>query len=271
MTEFITKPMTEHVHEHTTAQRSIRSCVRVAGLFVANLLFVLPAPAQQAVASTQPPQTAESIAPFDITGYWVSVVTEDWRFRMLTPPKGDYNSVPLNDAARKIADAWDASKDEAEGNACKSYGAPAIMRVPGRVHVTWQDPNTLKFEMDAGTQTRLFYFGEAKGAGGGWQGISKASWDMIAGAGNPARGGSLQVVTTGMKPGYLRKNGVPYSGSAVLTEYYDRTEETNGDSWLVVTTIVDDPTYLATRFITSTHFKKQANAAGWSPSPCEAR
>ena len=212
MTELITKIMTEHVHEHTTAQRFIRSCVRIAGLFVANLLFVLPAPAQQAVASTQPPQTAESIAPFDITGYWVSVVTEDWRFRMLTPPKGDYNSVPLNDAARKIADAWDASKDEAEGNACKSYGAPAIMRVPGRVHVTWQDPNTLKFEMDAGTQTRLFYFGEAKGAGGGWQGISKASWDMIAGAGNPARGGSLQVVTTGMKPGYLRKNGVPYSG-----------------------------------------------------------
>jgi hypothetical protein len=232
----------------------------------AGLLAALPAPAQQ-----NPGQTAQAIEPFDPTGYWVSVVTEDWRFRMVTPPKGDYNSVPLNPAGAKLADAWDPAKDEAEGNACKSYGAPAVMRVPGRLHVTWQDPNTLKFELDAGTQTRLFHFGQPPNRAADWQGTSKASWDMIAGPGNPARGGSLEVVTTGMKAGYLRKNGVPYSANAVLTEYYNRTEETNGDSWLVVTTIVDDPTYLATRFITSTHFKKQANAEGWAPSRCEAR
>jgi hypothetical protein len=259
--------MTTLVTGHMTVRRFRRAYFCMAGLCLASLFPALPALAQQAAR----PQTAEAIAPFDITGYWVSVVTEDWRFRMVTPPKGDYNSVPLNDEARKIADAWDPAKDEADGNACKAYGAPAIMRIPGRVHVTWQDPETLKFEMDAGRQTRLFSFGQPQGPPGGWQGISKASWDMIAGAGNPARGGSLQVVTNGMKPGYLRKNGVPYSANAVVTEYYDRTQETNGDSWLVVTTIVDDPTYLATRFITSTHFKKEASAAGWAPSPCEAR
>jgi hypothetical protein len=247
--------------------RSLSESVSVR-LTVVVLAYVVPLLAQPA---PRPAQTPQAIAPFDITGYWVSVVTEDWRFRLLTPPKGDYNSVPLNPQGIRLADAWDPAKDQAEGNACKAYGAPAIMRVPGRIHITWQDPATLKFEMDAGTQTRLFSFGEPQGRGGDWQGISKASWDMTAGPGNTARGGSLQVITTGLKPGYLRKNGVPYSAGTVLTEYYDRTDETNGDSWLVVTTLVDDPTYLATRFITSTHFKKQASAAGWSPSPCEAR
>ena len=58
-----------------------------------------------------------------------------------------------------------------------------------------------------------------------------------------------------MKPGYLRKNGVPYSANAMLTEYYTRTNESNGDSWLIITTIVDDPMYLAQPFITSDNFK----------------
>ena len=57
------------------------------------------------------PPTPRAAAPVDLTGYWVSVVTEDWRFRMVTPPKGDYASVPLNAEARRVADAWDPSKD----------------------------------------------------------------------------------------------------------------------------------------------------------------
>jgi len=93
--------------------------------------------------AAQPPQTAEAAAPIDITGYWVSIVTEDWRWRMTTPPKGDYAGVPLNAEARKIADAWDPAKDEASGEQCKSYGAANIMRVPGRIHITWQDDQTL--------------------------------------------------------------------------------------------------------------------------------
>jgi hypothetical protein len=63
----------------------------------------------------QPPRLA---APIDLTGYWVSLVTEDWRYRVATPPKGDYNSVPLNPAGRKAADAWDPARDEAAGEQC---------------------------------------------------------------------------------------------------------------------------------------------------------
>jgi hypothetical protein len=85
------------------------------------------------------------------------------------------------------------------------------------------------------------------------------------------RGGSLKVVTTGLKPGYLRKNGVPYSAETSLTEYFDRFDLPNGDSLLVVSTEVVDPTYLVQPFWTSTHFKKQNDASGWNPAPCSAR
>src|SRR5213596_4014878 len=110
--------------------------------------------AQARGEASQPPQTPRAMAPIDLTGNWVSVVTEDWRFRMVTPPKGDYASVPLNAAARAVADKWDPAKDEAEGNACKAYGAAAIMRVPGRLRISWDNDTTLKIDPDAGTQTR---------------------------------------------------------------------------------------------------------------------
>src|SRR5262249_46270663 len=76
-----------------------------------------------------PPPTPKAAAPVDLTGYWVSIVTEDWRWRMVTPPKGDYASVPLSAEGRKVADAWDPAKDE--GEQCKAYGAPGLMRLPG--------------------------------------------------------------------------------------------------------------------------------------------
>lgn len=237
------------------------------------LLTTAPASIQ-----AQAPNSARTIAPEDLTGYWVSVVTEDWRWRMVTPAKGDYASVPLNQAGRKAADAWNPDKDIAEGNQCKAYGAPAIMRLPGRIHITWQDDNTLKVETDAGTQTRTFHFGgkPAANEAPGWQGYSVASWDGLRptprGGGAAPPGGSLKVVTTNMKPGYLRKNGVPYGVGTTLTEYFDRTFEPNGDSYLIVTTIVDDPEYLTGQFVTSTHFKRLADTGpGWNPTPCEAK
>ena len=230
----------------------------------------------QGRGAAQPPQPGQAAAPIDLTGYWVSIVTEDWRFRMLTPAKGDYASVPLNAEARKVADAWDPAKDEAAGEQCKSYGAPAIMRVPGRLHITWDNENTLKIETDSGTQTRLLHFGALIVNGPPTlQGVSIAQWEYAGGRaprqGEPMRGGDLKVVTTHLRPGYLRKNGVPYSGNAVLTEYYHRTAEPNGDNWLIVTTLVEDPQYLNQPFQTSTHFRKQADAAGWDPMPCTAR
>src|SRR5271169_5236783 len=116
------------------------------------------------------PMPGKAGAPIDLTGYWVSVVSEDWRWRMVTPLKGDAASIPINAEARKIVDAWDPAKDEAASLQCKSYGAPAVMRIPGRLHITWQDDNTLKIETDAGTQTRLVHFDGQRPAG------SQPSW-----------------------------------------------------------------------------------------------
>jgi hypothetical protein len=231
------------------------------------ILFMLP-------LGAQPPRTANAAAPIDLTGYWVSLVTEDWLYRMVTPAKGDYTSVPLNPEGRTMADTWDPARDEAAGNQCKAYGAAALMRVPGRLHITWQNDDVLKLETDAGTQTRLFNFSPPSGQGGDWQGVSEASWEILRqgrGGAGPVLGGSLKVVTTKMKAGFLRKNGVPYSANTVLTEYYDRLNEANGDTILMVTTIVEDPQYLNQPFITSTHFKKLPDASGWNPSPCTAR
>jgi len=235
----------------------------------------------QGRGGAQQTPSAKAGAPIDLTGYWVSLVTQDWRLRMFTPPKGDYAGIPLNAEARKIADGWDPAKDEAAGEQCRSYGAPTLMRIPGRLHITWQDDQTLKMEADSGTQTRTFLFGNGEGQAGTWQGISKASWEYLPaavsdtlGAGRGAidrRGGSLKVVTTNMKPGYLRKNGVPYSANAVLTEYFDRLTEPNGDSYLLITSTVEDPAYLAQPLMFSTQFKKQADASGWNPTPCAAK
>lgn len=228
------------------------------------------------------PLTPKQMAPEDVTGYWVSVVTEDWRYRMVTPAKGDFQSVPLNQEGRKVANMWDPDKDIAAGQQCKSYGAAGLMRVPGRIHITWLDDKTLKVETDAGKQTRLFHFGGEPPANEkpSLQGYSVASWDgppagrgfgFGGGRAAPMRAGSLKVVTTHLAPGYLRKNGVPYDDKTVLTEYYTRTNEPNGDSWLIITTEVDDPTYLTQTFVTSTNFKMEPNGNKWMPEDCEAK
>jgi hypothetical protein len=252
----------------------------------------------------QPPLSAQQSAPVDLTGYWVSVVTEDWRWRMATPPKKDYQSLPLNQAARKIADDWDLEKDEAAGLQCKPYGVGNIVRQPGRIHITWQDENTLKMEFDAGTQTRLIHFGAAPAASGpqaakSWQGMSTGAWErpgrnavadarvsetVQAGAvpgggggglrGAPPRsavmfeGGSLTVKTTNFRDGYLRNNGVPYSENASLAEHIDRLPA-GADTWLIVSSVLEDPTYLNQPLYLSTQFKKEPDGAKWNPTPCK--
>jgi hypothetical protein len=147
------------------------------------------------------------------------------------------------------------------------------MRVPGRLHVTWQDEDTLRIDTDAGTQTRLFRFTPAPAPAGKptWQGTSAARWDnVVAGRGGAAVSGSLTVVTTNLRAGYLRKNGVPYSESARVTEYFDIAPYPGAGQALVVTTVVDDPRYLLQPFIVSSHFIKEADASKWDPTPCSA-
>jgi hypothetical protein len=248
-------------------------------------------------------QTPRSSAPVDLTGYWVAVVTEDWRHRMATPRKGDYESLPLNAEGRRVAGEWDLAADNAAGLQCKAFGVGGIMRQPGRLHITWADDDTLRVEFDAGTQTRLLEFAAdaQPGAERTWQGFSLAEWQRPPGGnqgpvraqiGNSAgpiapggggrgqrggppptaslsEGGALKVVTTNFRPGYLRKNGVPYSENANVTEYFHRLpEHASGDIWLHVLTIVQDPRYLNGEFLTSTHFKREPNGSKWNPTQC---
>ncbi|PWT86469.1 MAG: hypothetical protein C5B57_01025 [Blastocatellia bacterium] len=231
-----------------------------------------------------PPPTAQAAAPIDLTGYWVSMIVDEWRFRV-SPQKGDILYLPLNQEARQLANAWDPAKDEAEGKQCKAYGAIGAMQRPGRLQVSWQDANTLKLELDAGTQTRLLHFTSAPPDKGPptWQGYSVANWQVLgrnvidtggqglvaAGRQNrTAQGGNLNVVTTNLLPGYIRKNGVPHSEKAVLTEYFNRLTGQDNDVFLSVTAMVEDPTYLTQPFVRSYQFKKLQDASGWDPTPC---
>jgi hypothetical protein len=216
--------------------------------------------------------TPQASAPIDLTGYWVSVITEDWKFRMVTPKKGVFETLTLNAEGRKLGEAWDPARDEAAGEQCRSYGAANIMRVPTRLRVSWHDANTLKIETDAGTQTRLLRFGAVEPPAGEptWQGHSQATWEFGPGRG-AARGGSMTVVTTHLKPGYVRKNGAPYSARTTVTEHYDLNTLPNGDQWLTVTTRVEDPVYFTRPYLTSSDFKKLPGPAGWNPRPCTSR
>ena len=287
----------------------------VLGVAVCGVTFAvtMPMAAQQAppaspnVADQQGPQTPgaqgqrgrgrgpagpigppRQTAPVDLTGNWVSVVTEDWQWRMVTPKKGDYASVPLTPAGRAEADKW----TEANDGQCQAYGVGGIMRMPGRLRISWQDDTTLKIETDAGEQTRLLRFAAPAGPGAApapvsapsgqrsLQGTSVAEWQRPGGAfdaflergggagGAARRWGSLKVVTTNTTGGWLRRNGVPYSQNATVTEYYTRISNPEGGDWFVVTTVVEDPQYLGQPFITSSNFKKEADGAKWKPAPC---
>jgi hypothetical protein len=215
-----------------------------------------------------PPPTPKSDAAIDITGTYTAVISEDWAWRMVTPRKGDYTRVPLTPAGRKIADSWDPAKDEAANEQCRAYGAPGLIRLPGRLRVSWQDDYTMKMEFEAGTQTRIFHFKPTPVSEPSWQGSSRAEWQYTV---NPPRTGELKVETDHLRAGYLRKNGVPYSANATMTEYYHRMTAPNGDVWLTIVSELKDPENLREPFVQSTHFKKLAAGATFKPEACSAR
>jgi hypothetical protein len=248
---------------------------------VAMPAFAGQAPAPAATSAG----LAQRFAPVDLTGTWVSVITEDWQVRMLSPPKGDFESLPLTRAARDAANQMDMAQVAAAGRSCEAYGAPIVMREPGRVRISWQDAATLRLETDAGQQTRLFHFDRPASTGGAasLQGDSLAEWQYARGfdpvkvAAAPVKpgtaapqpsGGRLKVVTSNLAPGFLRKNGVPYSAATIVTEYYNLLVEPSGQPWFVVTTVVHDPANLAVDYITSTNFRKEGDNAKFKPRPC---
>jgi hypothetical protein len=243
-------------------------------------------------APNAPPASGRAGAPIDITGNWVSLITDDWVYRMITPAKGDYSYIPLNAEGRRVADTWDPARDKAAGEECKAYAAPAIMRLPSRVQISWQDDNTLKLDIDTGMQTRLLHFGpgEAQGARS-WQGWSAANWEFSGGADRALAGaspfvaginstgaptsladikriGSLRVNTNNLRTGYLRKNGVPFSEQAFMTEYYNLIVEDDGSQYLVIQLYVADPRYLTGHWVRTVQFKREADASKRAPTPC---
>jgi hypothetical protein len=256
------------------------SCFAAAcAIFCSVEALAQPPPAPAPAAS------ARDAAPVDFTGYWVSPVMEDWRWRMVTPLKGDAASIPVNAAARAVIDAWDPAKDEAAGDECKAYGAPALLRVPGRLRIRWLDAETLEIAADAGEQTRWLRFGAppAEPTEPSRQGYSQAGWSFLtarpgpAGVplgmapGRPAASRTLEATTTHLTPGYLRKNGIPYSGETTVLEYFDRFSEPDGTEWFTVTTIVRDPQYLGAPFVTTTDYRQERDGSRWNPRPCTAR
>jgi hypothetical protein len=232
-------------------------------------------------AIAQPPGPPDTRSPreralIDITGQWVAVVNEDWRWRMITPPVGDTASLPVNPRARAATEAWDLERDRAEGALCKAFAGPGLMRQPTRIRIEWEDDDTLKLDFDAGRQVRRFEFTPQPPAERSLQGYSEAQWFRqtqsrgVFGGRTPPEGGSLVVRTTQLAGGYLRPNGVPFSERATVKEFFN-TFALPGDagSWLVVTMVVTDPEYLTTDLVISSQFKKEASRGAWSPRPCD--
>ncbi|HTK35323.1 MAG TPA: hypothetical protein VL358_08580 [Caulobacteraceae bacterium] len=254
-------------------------------LAAAALLSPTLAAAQgPAAPAAQPPRTPKAAAPIDLTGNWVSIVNEDWLYRMVTPKKGDFPGLPLTKAAQDAANAWDPATD----GSCKAYGVGGIMRMPGRLRIGWAADDALKIETDAGVQTRLLVFGKRPDANtpATLQGFSVARWEfpnpvlgqaavpgaagggLGGGPGARAPGGDLMVVTTNTTGGWVRRNGVPYSPNTKVTEYFDRFKGPDGAEWLTVLTAVDDPANFNGPYLTSTHFKKEPDGSKWRPRPC---
>ena len=257
---------------------------------IAAALLVGPAAAGQRGAGPPggaAPAAAKAAAPVDLTGYWVSLVTEDWIERMSpdSPPSGTGGRDAGDRAAGAAGGGRGRGAAPAGGDPCRVYGAGGSMRVPGRLHISWVDDNTLKVEMDAGTQTRTLHFGQTAAPAGTQrtlQGYSVASWETGAraggfggfGGGGGGRGGAapaaprwgqLKVVTTNTTGGYLLSTRNTYSENAVITEYFAPHSDFGTDYLSVITTVEDGGN---PRIVSST-FKKEPNGSKFKPTGCE--
>jgi hypothetical protein len=271
-------------------QRSLLASLALAMLIAASLGASMTASAQPGAGPGfggpgfgGPAPSARESAQVDLTGQWVALVTEDWLWRMITAPRGDATSVPLNFQGQRVAAEWDPAEDAANGEACRPFGTAGLMRMPLRLRIAWEDDDTLRIDTDAGRQTRLLHFGDdAPPPDRSWQGFTRAQWTQPVGGfdlrailsgrtpaapGGPPMG-SLKAETTQLRSGYLRKNGLPYSENTELTEYLSRLSAF-GHDYLTVLSIVHDPMYLNEDFVTSSQFRREPDDANWNPSPCQ--
>lgn len=257
----------------------LRTFSKVAAIFgltaFATSIFAQPPGA----APAGPPPAPIDAAPIgldSIEGQWVAIVNEDWLWRMRVPEKGDFTSIPYNDRAREVGQAW----DESMIGSCLAYGAAGIMRQPQRLRIEWEGDSVVRLETDYGQQTRRFNFNEPapENTPSSLQGYSEASWSYDAApplgfAGfsrstDDPQHGSMRIETSHLTAAWLRSNGAPVSANATVTEFVDAFSDPTGNDWLVFTTIVHDPEYLNTDFITSSHYRRDNDRSAWDPRPC---
>jgi hypothetical protein len=207
--------------------------------------------------------TTPALAQMDLVGEWAPQFHEDNPERLAGPDIGDFAGLPINDAARMMADAWNADILSLPEHQCKPHPADYSPRGPAqlqiwkdvdpasrqviafRTHIQWQAPERWIY-MDGRPHPDEF-------AAHTWQGFSTGEWV----------GQVLKVTTTHLKKGWIRRNGIPRSDKAELTEYFWR----HGD-FLTWTVIINDPIYLTEPFVRSSDFR-------WSPGqnvgnyPCQ--
>ncbi len=259
--------------------RSVLALMGVVSAAAVSTYVWAAAPPVAAAAGGSPsgaPVSPKAGALIDLTGNWVSIVNEDWRWRMVTPPKGDYMGLMLSPAGMKQASTWTPAMD----GSCKAYGVGGLMRMPTRLKISWEGENVLKIETDAGVQTRRLLFTNAPPSGPRTlQGYSVANWQKLVPMPPPPPpnpmprlqtppGGTLKVMTAHHTGGWLRRNGAPYSENASIEEYFDRWPGMEGSEWLSVTTVVDDPVNLTQPSYTSSQFRKEPDDSKWRPKPC---
>ena len=222
------------------------------------------------------------MAPVNLTeenleGQWVSIINEDWLWRMRIPDKGDFSSIPYNPQGIQKGQSW----VETTSGSCLAYGAAGIMRQPLRFRLQWETDSVLKLETDFGQQIRRFIFNSEppQDIQNTLQGYSKASWEydqfpdrgffgLVNPRDNGPQYGSLKVETDHLTEAWLRANGAPVSENAKVIELFDFFKGPDDSDWLVITTIVQDPTYLYEDFVTSSHFRREADRSMWDPRPC---
>jgi hypothetical protein len=218
-------------------------------------------------ASAQAPASGSSLpaAELNLSGNWLPMYHEDWPERGDGPELGDYLGLSISDGARRAGLSWDASRMSVEEHQCQVHVSPYIYRGPTQLHF-WEerDPETqrviaIKNYLSNYQQTRTIWMDSrphpSEYAAHTWMGFSTGKWE----------GSALKVYTTHIKQGFLRRNGLPESDQATLTEYFIRY----GDSLLTHVSILTDPVYLAEPLIRSQDF----SLAGFTPIswtwPCQ--
>jgi glyoxylase-like metal-dependent hydrolase (beta-lactamase superfamily II) len=209
------------------------------------------------IAFTAVPASAQ----IDFSGEWAPRFWEDQPERVPGPELGDYLGIPISEAARERADTWDASIQTLPEWQCRPHSADYIWRGPSNLRISKEvDPVSREItafhaEWLRSVDRAIYLDGRPHPPADAlhtWAGFSTAKWD----------GDMLTVTVTHLKEGYLRRNGLPRSDKATLTEHWIR----NGDL-LTVMTIVNDPVYLTEPFVRTTDYELDLHQQV-PPYPC---